>query len=321
MIKTIVIDDEWYNLEEISELVEKTGFMSVERKYQNPVKALEEVEYISPQVAFIDIEMPEMDGITLAERLLEKDPSIIVVFITSWNQYAVQAFDLNVLDYVMKPIKLERFNRMVEKIHIEIDSKVPIKSIELRIKCFNRLETSIGGIQVKWERAKAEELFAYLLMNHGSYIHKDTLIENLWPEYEYEKALPILQTSICKIRKVFSQIRNEVTLNYSGNKYSLSITNVECDYFQVESTLSGYRAKDKATYAAVEKACMLFSQGFLTQQGYLWSMEKDEELRKRLVLKLKEIAWEYSSGADDKEASRILKLLAAFVPYDEEEVI
>ena len=63
---------------------------------------------------------------------------------------------------------------------------------------------------------------------------------------------------------------------------------------------------------------MPVSKGFLTQQGYIWSVEKDEELRKRLVLKLKEIAWEYSNKAEYKEALRILKLLAVLVPYDEE---
>lgn len=139
MIKAIVVDDEWYNLEEVSGLVENTGFMRVGKKYQNPLKALEEVAEISPQVAFIDVEMPEMDGITLAERLLEKNPSILVVFITAWGQYAVQAFDLNALDYIMKPIKLERFNRMIEKIRNEIRLKEPLQPAVLKIKCFGIL--------------------------------------------------------------------------------------------------------------------------------------------------------------------------------------
>lgn len=66
MLKTIVLDDEWYNLEEVCELVEKTGFMQVSGKYMNPLQALEEATVLAPQVAFIDIEMPEMDGLTFA---------------------------------------------------------------------------------------------------------------------------------------------------------------------------------------------------------------------------------------------------------------
>lgn len=203
MIKAIVVDDEWYNLEEISGLLDETGVITVAGKYLDPMKALEDVTDVSPQAAFIDIEMPEIDGITLAEKLLEKVPSMIVVFISSWNQYAVQAFDLNALDYIMKPIRMDRFNRMIEKVCNEISLKVPIKSTELTIRCFGSLEASIGGSPVKWERAKAEELFAFLLVHQGRYVHKDMIIENLWPMYEYSKALPILQTSVCKIRAVW----------------------------------------------------------------------------------------------------------------------
>lgn len=317
MIDAIVVDDEWYILEEISDMVEQTGFIRVVKKYQDPVKVLEDVADISPRVAFIDIEMPEMDGITLAEKLLERDPSLLVAFITSWNQYAVQAFDLNALDYIMKPVKVERFNRMAEKIRNEISLKMPDQSSRLRIKCFSQLEASVGGIPVKWMRAKAEELFAYLLMNHGSYIHKEMIIENVWPGYDPVRALPILQTSICKIRNVFAQVRSSVTLDYSGSRYCLMITNAQCDYLDIERALSDYAPGDEATYAAVEKACELFGEGFLAQQGYLWSLEKDESLRRRLVLALQGIISNHSRQTNE-ETARLLRLLAALTPDDEQ---
>jgi len=116
MINAIVVDDEWYNLQEISDLIEKTGCMEVVKKYQNPHKALIEFEKTSPDIAFIDIDMPEIDGITLAEKLINIKASIIIVFITAWKQYAVDAFDLNAIDYIVKPIRTERFNKMVEKV-------------------------------------------------------------------------------------------------------------------------------------------------------------------------------------------------------------
>lgn len=130
MIKTIVLDDEWYNLEEVCGLVEKTGFMQVSGKYINPLKALEEAPSLSPQVAFIDIEMPELDGLTFAEKLLAIHPEVMIAFITSWNQYAVQAFELSALDYVMKPIKEERFLKLAEKIRAEISRKEQLSYAE-----------------------------------------------------------------------------------------------------------------------------------------------------------------------------------------------
>ena len=116
MINVIVVDDEWYNLEEIADLIEKTGCMQVKQKYQNPINALNDFEAISPDVAFIDVDMPEISGTTLAEKFIEIKPSIHIVFITAWKQYAVDAFDLNAVDYIIKPIRIERFNKMIEKV-------------------------------------------------------------------------------------------------------------------------------------------------------------------------------------------------------------
>lgn len=316
MIKAMVIDDEWYNLEETSEFVENTGFFHVTGKYQNPIKALEEVTSNYPQVAFVDIELPEMDGITFAEKLLEINPSMIIVFITSYNQYAVQAFDLNAMDYILKPIKSERFNRMVEKIKNEVSLRPQNTSQILKIKCFNHLTVTIGDIPVKWERAKAEELFAYLLMYHGSYVHKEKIIENLWAGYKPEKALQILQTSVCKIRNLFSQIKNVVSLNYSGNRYCLIVEGGESDYLQVEIALSDYKADDKSTFDGLEKACNLFGKGFLTEEGYSWSLVKDQEMRAGLVAALKEIMNVYVVDGNQDKVIATLKSITKLAPYD-----
>lgn len=318
MIRCIVVEDEWYNIEEISRLIQNTGIIKVEKKYQNPLKALDEISDVCPQVAFIDIEMPEIDGITLAERLLEKNPEIIIVFITAFNQYAVQAFDLNALDYIMKPIKVERFNKMIQRLQREIKFKAPLVSNTLKIRCFDRLEVSIGGKEVKWQRAKAEELFAYLLMNNDKYVSKDIIIENLWSGYEFSKAVAILQTAVCKIRNVLSKAKQEISIDYSGGKYCLTVKSLVCDYTEFEKAINSYRSKDRATYSKVEKAYTLFGTGFLAHEGYIWSLEKNEELRNKLIVILKEIILDYSNETNYTELSKFLKLLANLVPYDEE---
>ncbi len=317
MIKAIIIDDEWYNLEETSELVEKTGYFEITGKYQNPLKALESVIMTCPQVAFIDIELPEMDGITFAEKLLELNPSIAIVFITSYNQYAVQAFDLNAIDYILKPIRSERFNRMIEKIRNEISLGALDTLRGLKIVAFGQLAVTIGDVPIRWERAKAEELFAYLLMNHGSYIHKERIVENLWQNHEPEKALQILQTSVCKIRNLFSQSKNSVKLDYSGNKYCLLIEGGECDYFEVEKALSDFKGSDKSTYGALEKASTLYGRGFLAEQGYIWSNEKDQEIRERLSGALDIIINTYVIEGNNEGLIRVLKLATKLSPYDE----
>lgn len=316
MINAIIVDDEWYISEEIGDMAVATGLIHVIKKYNNPLKVLEEIHETIPEVAFIDIEMPEIDGITLAERLLEIKPDLIIVFITSWNKYAVQAFEMNAIDYIMKPIRPERFQRMVEKIKERYDIKRLVHAKNLRIKSFGGLETSIGDIPVKWGRSKAEELFAFLLMNHNNYISKDSIIEHLWPDYEPQKALQILQTSICRIRNVFSELEGMVTLDYNCSRYCLTLSNVDCDLIMVENNLSNYRQQDKNSVFRVEEAFLKYEQGFLEQQGYWWRMQKNEELRKKLIIIINDIIT--NEVNQSKDQGRFLKYLTKLEPYNDD---
>lgn len=317
MVKTIVIDDEWYNLEETSEFVEQTHFFHVEGKYQNPILAIQEIDQIHPEVAFIDIELPEMDGITVAEKLLEKNPSIIIVFITSYNQYAVKAFDLNAMDYILKPIKRERFSQMVEKIKKEMNFRLQNVAKTLTIRCFGTFTVMIGGVVVKWERAKAEELFAYLLVHHDQFTHKDKIIEELWPGYEQEKALKILQTAVCKIRNLFASTKDSVKLEYSGSKYCLTINGADCDLFCIEQCMDTFDIDDPYTYQAIERACAIYSSGLLTEAGYLWSIQSNQQLQDQLMQRLSEIHKRYSISDNDQSVVQILKCMVKMTPSDE----
>ena len=140
MISAIVVDDEWYNLEEVADLLEKTNCMEVKRKYQNPIIALSEFAEINPDVAFVDVDMPEIDGTTLAAKFIEINPSVLIVFITAWKQYAAEAFDLNAVDYIVKPIRIDRFNQMIEKIKAKASS---IKESQLCTDILSIRETKV----------------------------------------------------------------------------------------------------------------------------------------------------------------------------------
>ncbi len=319
MIKAITVDDEWYNLEEISDLIDATGIIKVIKKYQNPVKALEEVEELLPEVAFIDVEMYEIDGITLARSLREKIPEILIIFVTSWEKYAIHAFDLDAVDYILKPIRMERFVKTIEKISSIISKNAAAKSARLKIQCFDKLKVSIDGAAVRWERAKAEELFAFLLLNHGDYVHKDVIIDNLWENHVPSKALPILQTSVSRIRSIFSELHNEVILDYNTNKYCLTVVDGWCDYLEAKKALDVYQRNQIDTYKSVENAARISAAGLLAEQGYLWAQQKEVELRNRLTLVLEEIAAHYRYLGSEGDLSRVMKLINKMMYNDDED--
>lgn len=291
MIHTIVVDDEWYSLIEICDLAEKTGVMSVEGRFHNGADALREADHIHPQAAFIDIEMPGMDGLTLAEKLLENDPDMKVVFITGWNKYAVAAFELNALDYIMKPVNKARFEKMAQRLQAELSVQEPDGKAAPVICCFGKFEVLQNGVPIVWQRTKAEELFALLVLNVNAYVAKDVILQNLWPYYGRAKSLPILQTSVCKIRNVLSECRKKICLTYADGSYGLFLSpDVACDYLTVKEAVKQFRADDPRTYQAVENACMIFEKGLLPHSSYLWSSNYEAELRNGLTNSLRLIA-------------------------------
>lgn len=317
MIRTIVVDDEWYNLEEVCDYVEKTGFMRVESRCQSGAEALSEADRVKPQAAFIDIEMPEMDGLTLAEKLLEKYPEMKIIFITGWNQYAVAAFELNALDYIMKPLNRARFQKMAERLKSRMLPEKNERRDELQVRCFGGLKVSVGGSPVVWKRIKAEELFAFLLVHHDLFVHKDIILENLWPNYERTKSLPILQTSVCKIRNIFSSSKNEVKLSYADSKYGLFLSGADCDYLEIESALTKFREARPETFEAVENVCKIFQKGLFSGCGYLWSESVNENMRQRFVSALRAMSCFYREQKDKARELASLRLLTRLSPTDE----
>src|SRR5699024_9093932 len=102
-MKAILIDDESLALDFLESELNKVSHITIVHKVVNfelnkDAKLLAEIDII-----FLDIEMPGMNGIQLAEKLLEIKPTLIIVFVTAFHEYAVQAFELDSLDYLVKP--------------------------------------------------------------------------------------------------------------------------------------------------------------------------------------------------------------------------
>ncbi|MGB1320683.1 MAG: LytTR family DNA-binding domain-containing protein [Vibrio gallaecicus] len=95
----------------------------------NGLKALQDIETLNPDIAFLDIRMPEIDGMKLAQKLQALPSPPLVVFITAYDEYAVKAFEQNAVDYLLKPINEARLSATCEKLQSRLVSlhSAPIK--------------------------------------------------------------------------------------------------------------------------------------------------------------------------------------------------
>jgi two-component system LytT family response regulator len=108
MIRAIIVDDEPLTRERVRTLIEKTEGIELVGEGRNGLEALDLITQLEPDLVFIDVEMPELDGFGVI-RELDPDNLPVVIFITAYEQYARQAFDVGAADYLYKPITPSRF--------------------------------------------------------------------------------------------------------------------------------------------------------------------------------------------------------------------
>lgn len=114
----MLLDDELPGLTYLKMLCEQLPELEVVKAFNNPISFLAEIPHLDFDLCIIDIEMPEMNGLQVA-NLLQGKP---VIFTTAYTEYAAQAFDVNAYDYVRKPIKKERLQQAVSKVHLQFSS-------------------------------------------------------------------------------------------------------------------------------------------------------------------------------------------------------
>jgi len=112
-MRAFLVDDEPLALKRLSRMLAATGRVEVAGESSNPERAIHAIESAKPDVLFLDIEMPGLTGFQMLERLV---PQPLVVFTTAYSRYALEAFDVNSIAYLLKPIEAAQLERALDKI-------------------------------------------------------------------------------------------------------------------------------------------------------------------------------------------------------------
>ena len=108
MISTIIVDDEWLVRAELGKLLKEFDYIEIVGEASNVPEAIALIDSLDPQLLFLDIQMPGETGFDLVEKY---DIKADVIFITAFDQYAIRAFEVNAVDYLLKPIKYYHHNK------------------------------------------------------------------------------------------------------------------------------------------------------------------------------------------------------------------
>lgn len=122
-LKCIAVDDEPLALDIIEDYISKVPFLELVKRTENAIEALQLVQAGGIDLVFLDVQMPELTGIQFLKIASGKSNYILT---TAYSQYALESYDLNVSDYLLKPIAFDRFYKAVEKVHNLVKVAEPI---------------------------------------------------------------------------------------------------------------------------------------------------------------------------------------------------
>src|ERR1044072_7662907 len=112
-LKAVLVDDEQLARDELGYLLGQIGGVEVLGQAGNGIEALSTIERLQPDVVFLDVQMPGLTGFEVARRMLNARASPHIIFVTAYDQHAIEAFEVNAVDYLLKPLEPTRLELAV----------------------------------------------------------------------------------------------------------------------------------------------------------------------------------------------------------------
>lgn len=211
-MRTIIIDDEYLAQEGLKMELAEFPEIEVIGQFADVQDFLVQVGQLKPDLLFVDIEMPLMNGFDLINALQTARPGQqpIIVLVTAYAQYAVQAFETSVTDYLLKPVTAARLKKTMARILPVWQEKMNVARTAaqlsegtatdspadsqpdrgLLLHCFGPFSLTLDGkpLDLKWRSKKEVELLAYLACQRGQAVSKERIADALWPELDSKRA-------------------------------------------------------------------------------------------------------------------------------------
>ncbi|WP_350285789.1 response regulator transcription factor [uncultured Croceitalea sp.] len=222
--RTIIIDDERLARQEVKRALKPFAQFEVVGEASNAEDAKALISSLNVDVMFLDIHMPEKSGLQLLEELTMVPE---VVFTTAYDQYAVKAFELNALDYLVKPLRQERFNKTIEKVKNRLSEKDKDRtSVSIHQKVFVKDKENFHLIQIQdiW---LLESVQNYARIHHGTntvLIKKSlNLLEEVLPSQQFFRINRKQIVNIDYIDKIHPHFKNKLQLVFkTGDTFEVS---------------------------------------------------------------------------------------------------
>jgi len=286
MIRIAAVDDEMHVLERFERMVLEIKELELCGLFETGEQLLSYLKEQPLDAVFLDIEMPGVNGLQLSERILDLSENINIIFVTAFNQYAVEAFELQAMDYILKPLTEERLGKTIKRL---LKTKRTVgRSGKPFIQCFGDFEVFLNGEALAWKNSKAKEILAFLIHKNGVPVNWEKITDAVWPDYDSEKAQTNFHATTYLLRKRLAEAGISQILESGRGNYRLVTDQVNCELYQLEEQIKSHQIKRKEDFRLLEQ---LQQKGFMEGSGYAWAYPRAaelDELCKRVMDSLKE---------------------------------
>jgi two-component system, LytTR family, response regulator len=305
VIKVIILDDEQPSVDKLDKLLTESGMVEIKGKFIEPLAALDFLQNNKIDAAFLDIEMPDLDGIEFSNRLIDLQERVAVVFVTAYNQYAVEAFRLNALDFLMKPVTAERLRASLDRIVEE--KEIRMHPAEVQIRCFGKFSVTTANGEVKFRTEKAEELLALLIDRKGNFVARNEIIDDLWEEYDADRALIHFNTTLHYIKKALLQQGVAIPIEHQRGSYRFDLSRLACDYCRFQALAARTESVNPINISEYEEVAGLYSGDYLAGKEFAWAERNRQLLKDQFIHLLLEIAGYHKTAGNHQIAVKWLK--------------
>lgn len=225
----IAVDDERLALDHLVKTLKRVEPAAEVAAFTHPAEALDYLGQAGVDIAFLDVEMEEINGVSLAKSCKERCPYVNIIFVTGHSQYMNEAFKLHASGYLMKPVRERDLRAEIDNLRFP-PAAAPARRV--RVQTFGHFEVFVDGKPLDFPRAKSKECLAYLIDRKGARVTVAEIASVLWEDKTDDSATQNnAHQVIFTLMKALKDAGIEDIVLKSRRELAIDTAKVDCDYY------------------------------------------------------------------------------------------
>ncbi|MCR4606039.1 MAG: response regulator [Eubacterium sp.] len=270
-MKAICVDDEKLILDENVSLVEEIEEFDSVEGFTSATKALEYVKKNGTDIALLDIDMPDMNGLMLAAKIKEASPRTAIIFLTGYSEYALKAIEMHASGYLMKPVNKTKLKDEIAYALNSVKKEAPGEEKNgehIFMRTFGSFDVFVDGNPVHFSRAKSKELLAFLVDRQGASVTRAEAFAAMYEDESYTRDKQKLFDVIVRgLKSSLKEAGIEEIFDMQRGTMRVVKENFDCDLYKFlegdTATINMYIGEYMSSYEWA-----MFTEGALSMSMY-----------------------------------------------------